>query len=56
MADSLVIFHNPSCSKSRQTLRILQEAGLTPADIQNGEQVVDVLLAHPALMERPIVV
>jgi arsenate reductase (glutaredoxin) len=99
MADDLVIFHNPSCSKSRQTLGILQEAGiepeivlykqappdratlerivaavdveparlvrrdpefkeagLTPADIRTGEQVVEVLLAHPALMERPIVV
>ena len=33
-----------------------KEAGLTPADIETDEQVVDVLLAHPALMERPVVV
>ena len=99
MSDDVVIFHNPSCSKSRQTLGILgdhgvepevvlykeappdratlemilaridvepsklvrrdpefKEAGLTPADVETAEQVVDVLLAHPALMERPVVV
>jgi arsenate reductase len=33
-----------------------KEAGLTPADVETAEQVVDVLLAHPALMERPVVV
>ena len=27
---SLVIWHNPRCSKSRQTLAILQEKGLSP--------------------------
>ncbi len=99
MADDVVIFHNPSCSKSRQTLGMLEEhgvdpevvlyqqappdratlerivttidvepsklvrrdpefkeAGLTPVDIQTAEQVIEVLLAHPALMERPVVV
>lgn len=99
MADDVTIFHNPSCSKSRQTLGILEgagvepeivlykeappdratlqmildridvepsklvrrdpefkESGLTPADIETEEQVLEVLLAHPALMERPVVV
>ena len=99
MAEDVTIFHNPSCSKSRGALGILQdagveaevvlykeappdratlemildridvepsklvrrdpefkEAGLTPADVETEEQVVEVLLAHPALMERPVVV
>jgi len=99
MADDVVILHNPSCSKSRQTLGILEdhgiepeivlykqappdratlerivthvdvepaklvrrdpefkEAGLTAADVETAEQVVEVLLAHPALMERPVVI
>lgn len=32
------------------------QAGLTDADLQTREQVADVLLAHPALMERPVLV
>lgn len=31
------------------------EAGLTADDVQTAEQVVDVLQAHPELMQRPIV-
>lgn len=27
---SLIIYHNPSCSKSRATLELLQERGLKP--------------------------
>ena len=30
MSDDVVIFHNPSCSKSRQTLGILEDHGVEP--------------------------
>jgi arsenate reductase len=33
-----------------------EELGLDEADYQTPEEVVDVLLAHPELMERPIVI
>jgi arsenate reductase (glutaredoxin) len=99
MAESVVIFHNTSCSKSRGALEILRdrgvehevvlykqdppdretlerivdlvadppsdlvrrdplfkELGLTSDDVQTKDQVVDVLVAHPELMQRPIVV
>jgi arsenate reductase (glutaredoxin) len=93
------IYHNPSCSKSRGALEILQErgvdadvvryldtppdkktlerildaineepqalvrtgdpkfkaAGLSKVDVQTRQQVVAVLLAHPEVMERPVV-
>lgn len=31
---SLIIYHNPRCSKSRQTLALLQEKGLEPTVIE----------------------
>jgi leucyl/phenylalanyl-tRNA--protein transferase len=99
MSDQVTIFHNPSCSKSRGALQILEErgvdanvvryldtppdratlegildaisdepvalvrtgddtfkaAGLTKADAQTREQVIDVLLRHPEVMQRPVV-
>lgn len=30
MSDSLTIYHNPRCSKSRQTLSLIQEHGISP--------------------------
>ena len=99
MSDDVQIFHNPSCSKSRGALAILEEkgvdadivryldtppdratlerildaiddepialvrtgdakfkaAGLTKDDVQTRAQVIDVLLKHPEVMERPVV-
>jgi len=31
---SITIYHNPKCSKSRQTLELLQQNGITPAIIE----------------------
>ena len=31
---SVVIFHNPRCSKSRQTLQLLQENGIEPEVVE----------------------
>lgn len=90
------IYHNPRCSKSRQTLELLRERGVEPEVVLyltdppdratlaklldqlslSAEQIVrqkefkalgedtptgregwlDLLAAHPAIIERPIVV
>lgn len=96
----LTIYHNPRCSKSRETLSLLEERGLQPQVVlylqtppdkatlktllqQLGlssarelmrhkeseyqelgldnpalseDQLLDAMLAHPRLIERPIVV
>jgi arsenate reductase len=96
--EEFVVFHNPSCSKSRGALEILaeqgidtdvveylkappdratlerivdaipnppgelvrkdkrfKELGLTAADYTTRDAVVELLLTHPELMERPVV-
>ena len=46
---SIVIWHNPRCSKSRQTLALLEENGVTPIvrlyleDVPNAEEIASVL-------------
>jgi arsenate reductase (glutaredoxin) len=98
-ANEVTIFHNPSCSKSRGALRILDESavdyevveylrappsratlqalvaklvdpvadlvrtsdqrfaelGLDTAACRTAGAVIEVLLAHPELMQRPVV-
>jgi arsenate reductase len=96
---SVTIYHNPRCSKSRQTLQLLEEQGITPdvklylsetpsadeinevlkklgftarellrtkeqeykdLELKNLEktdaEIVDAMIAHPKLIERPIVI
>lgn len=96
---AVTIYHNPSCSKSRQTLQLIEDKKITPTVIeylktppdktelkrilkllnltardllrskeaeykQQGldnetlteDQIIEIMLAHPKLIERPIVV
>lgn len=96
---SVTIYHNPRCSKSRQTLQLLQDndtqadiveylktppsadelnnildmLGLEPRQLMrtkeaeykesganddslSGEQLIDLMIKYPKLIERPIVI
>jgi arsenate reductase len=96
---SVEIYHNPRCSKSRQTLQILKDSGVEPEVVEylktppdrdtlekilamlgmeprelmrkkepaykennladpalTRDQLIDAMLAHPKLIERPIVI
>jgi len=96
---SVSIYHNPRCSKSRETLKLLEEHGVRPQIIKyletppdhatlsailgmlglqprdlmrpkekeykelglddpalTREQLIDAMVSHPRLIERPIVV
>lgn len=39
---SVTIYHNPRCSKSRQTLALLEEKGISPDVVKYLEQTPDV--------------
>ena len=97
MTITATIYHNPRCSKSRQTLQILQDNGIAPKIIEylndapdratltdilsklgmkpfdlirkkeakdlgvynadtSDNDMIDIILKNPILMERPIVV
>jgi arsenate reductase len=99
MSDTVTIYHNPRCSKSRQTLEVLEGEGViptvvkyletppdavtlaslltmlgcTPRDLMRKgeteytelnlanpdltrEQLIQAMVEHPRLIERPIVV
>ena len=55
------IYHNPRCSKSRQTLALLRERGIepeiieylkTPPDAQQLKQILDMLNLEPRQLMR----
>lgn len=61
MTDAPRIFHNPRCSKSRQTLELLQQQGIepeiiryleTPPTAQQLLQILDMLGCEPRDMMR----
>lgn len=96
MTDTVTIYHNPRCSKSRQTLELLRERGIEPRVVEYlktpptadelavlvaklgippakllrpkeaaeagvdgslpAESLLAAMAAHPAVIERPIVV
>ncbi|MES9992130.1 MAG: arsenate reductase (glutaredoxin) [Candidatus Thiodiazotropha sp.] len=58
---SVEIYHNPRCSKSRQTLQLLQENGIdadvveylkTPPDKASLERILDMLGLEPRELMR----
>ena len=53
---SLVIYHNPRCSKSRKTLEIIQQAGVTPSIVEYlAEMPSAARIVHLAgLLELPV--
>jgi len=96
---AVTIYHNPRCSKSRETLRLLRERGIEPEIVEylktppsadqieavlsrlgiepralmrtkeaayreaamgderlTRRQLIDLMIAHPIVIERPIVV
>jgi arsenate reductase len=94
---TVTIYHNPRCSKSRQTLALIQEAGIEPEVVEylktgwtrpqletlfaqagvtardalrvkqdpapelglkdaDEDTILNAMVAHPVLVERPIVV
>ena len=61
MSLKTVIYHNPSCSKSRQTLALLQGQGITPSiveylregiDAKSLEEIVGMLGADASVLLR----
>jgi arsenate reductase len=99
MSDTVTIYHNPRCSKSRQALELLEEEGIIPTIVKylenppnaaalnslldmlgleprdlmrkaeaeytdlnlanpelSREQLIQAMVEHPRLIERPIVV
>ena len=69
-----LIYHNPDCGTSRNTLAMMIDSGEDPAVIEylkhppsrgqlviddtslGDDELIDAMLAHPILINRPIVV
>lgn len=52
----LTIYHNPRCSKSRKTLEIIQNAGITPGIVEYLDETPSTqrILQLAALLEMPV--
>ena len=48
-SESLTIYHNPRCSKSRQALQIIQDKGINP-------KIVDYLKVPPTITELSTII
>jgi len=53
---SITIYHNPRCSKSRKTLELLQESGITPTIVEylNTPPDAATTLRHAELIGIPV--
>ena len=61
MAEKVTIYHNPRCSKSRQTLKLLQDNGVepeiveylnTPPSVKHLEKILKMLGIEPDELMR----
>jgi arsenate reductase (glutaredoxin) len=61
---SVTIYHNPDCGTSRNTLAMIRQSGVDPTVIEYLKtppsreklvELIDHMLAHPILINRPIV-
>jgi arsenate reductase len=60
MSEAVTIYHNPRCSKSRQTLALLEQRGITPVIVHYLDEPPDpaalkVLLSRLGLGPRELI-